>query len=209
VQTNGSRTVLSPTGLHVRATPSLTARVLGTAGRGAVLDVLGHTGEAGGWYRVRGATLTGWISGNPSLSAPGKFRDFTSGLHQFQVLFPMTWTVVESPASAIFRAPAGGETIVVSTAPSIAKLGPARAGYDRVRSETLVACGVTGDLETYAAQGSSLGRGAPAPYWARIRLALDHTHAMGIAAGFHQLSELQPVRDFANSISFPYPQCQG
>jgi uncharacterized protein YgiM (DUF1202 family) len=210
VQTSGSRTVLSPTGLHVRATPSLGARVLGTAGRGAILDVLGHTGGAGGWYRVRGATLTGWIKGDPSLSAPGSFRDFTSGLHQFQVLFPMTWTVVESRASAVFRAPRGAETIVVTTAPSTAKLGPVRAGYHQIRSETLVACGVTGHLDTYAAATASAGgRATPAPYWARIRLALDRAHALGIAAGFHQLSQLQPVRDFANSISFPFPECQG
>jgi hypothetical protein len=209
VQTSGTRTVLSPTGLHIRATPSLGARVLGTAGRGALLDVLGHTGVAGGWYRVRGATLTGWISGNPSLSAPGSFRGFTSGLHQFQALFPMTWTVVESRASAVFRAPTGGESIVVTTAPSTTKLGPVRADLHQVRSETLVACGVTGHLDTYQAEATSGGRAVPGPYWARIRLALDRTHALGIAAGFHHLSELQPVRDFANSISFPFPECQG
>jgi hypothetical protein len=164
---------------------------------------------AGGWYRVRGETVTGWISGNPSLSAPGAFRGYTSGLHQFQVLFPMTWTVVESRANAVFRAPAGAETIVVTTAPSAAGLAPARAGYRQIRSATLVACGVTGHLDTYQAEASPGGRAAPAPYLARISLVLDRTHALGIAAGFRQLSELQPVLDFANSISFPYPECQG
>jgi hypothetical protein len=124
------------------------------------------------------------------------------------VLFPLAWSVVDSPASAVFRAPAGAETIVVTTAPSVAKLGPVRAGYHRVRTETMVACGVTGDLATYAAD-SPTGRAAPGSYYARIGLALDSQHALGIAATFQNLSGLQPVRDFANSITFPFPKCQG
>jgi hypothetical protein len=208
IQTSGPRTVLSPVGLHVRAAPSLGARVLGTAGRGAVLEVLDHAAGSGGWYKVRGATLTGWVSGNPSLSAPGRFRDFTSGAHQFRALFPLTWSVVESRASATFRAPAGGEAIQVTTAPSIAKLGAVTAGYQQIRTETMVACGVTGDLDTYA-PAPGTGRPASPPYFARIRLALDRTHALGIAASFKDLSGLQPVRDFANSITFPFPECQG
>jgi hypothetical protein len=208
VQTNGPRTVLSPTGLHVRAGPSLAARVLSTAAQGAVLEVLGRTEQGGGWYRVKGATVTGWISGNPSLSAPGRFRDFTSGVHHFHALFPLTWTVVESPASATFRSPTGREAIVVTTASSIAKLGSTKAGYHQVQTQTIVACGVTGDLVTYAADAVP-GGAAAVPYYAQIGLALDRQHALGIAASFTQLSELQPVRDFANSITFPFPECQG
>jgi hypothetical protein len=190
----------------VRAAPSLTARVLGTASRGAVLEVLGRTGQSGGWYKVKGERVTGWISGNPSLSAPGLFRDYTSGPHHFEALFPATWNVVESPASAVFRSPKGSEAIVVTTAPSVANLGPTKPGYQQIRTEDLVACGVTGNLVTYATVS---GRPPPLPYYARLRLALDRTHALGIAASFQALSELQSVRDFANSITFPFPQCQG
>ncbi len=204
IETTGPRTVLSPIGLHVRAAPSLAAKVLGTAGQGVVLEVEGQTGQSGGWYKVRGATITGWISGSPSLSAAGTFRDFTSVVHHFQVLFPLTWSVVDSAASAVFRAPAQTETIVVTTAPTVAKLGQVRAGYRQVRTETLVACGVTGDLNTYAAGGAASG-----PYYAQIRLALDKQHALGIAASFPDLAGLQPVRNFVNSITFSSPQCQG
>jgi hypothetical protein len=203
VQTSGLRTVLSPTGLHVRAAPSLSAKVLRTAGRGAVLEVVGHTGQGGGWYQVKGATVTGWISGNPGLSAAGTFRDFTSGSHQFQALFPLTWTVVESPVRAIFRSRTGTESIVVTTAPTVARLGTALPGYQQIRTETMVACGVTGDLVTYT------NATAATPYYAQIHLALDRTHALGIAARFPALPDLQPVRDFTNSITFPFPECNG
>ena len=46
--------------------------VLGTAAWGSVLTVLGHTGADGGWFEVKGATHTGWISGDPMLSAAGR-----------------------------------------------------------------------------------------------------------------------------------------
>jgi hypothetical protein len=46
-------------------------------------------------------------------------------------------------------------------------------------------------------------------YYAQIHLALDHTHALGILARFTALSELQAVRDFTNSITFPFPECAG
>ena len=38
---------------------------------------------------------------------------------------------------------------------------------------------------------------------------LDAKHALKIAANLTNVSELQTVRDFANSVTFPYPQCQG
>jgi hypothetical protein len=207
VQTSGPRTVLSPIGLHVRATPSLSARVLGTAAQGVVLEVLGQTDQAGGWYRVKGATLTGWITGNPSLSAPGTFRNYNSVAHQFQALFPLQWSVVDSPAASIFRAPRSLEEIVVTTAPSVTKLDAARPGYHEIRTETLVACGVTGDLVTYAADGPPVR--VPLPYYARIRLALDRQHALGIAALLPDVAALQQVRNLANSITFPFPECEG
>jgi hypothetical protein len=54
---------------------------------------------------------------------------------------------------------------------------------------------------------------APAPaaaagYLSQIRLSLDPAHALGIDGHLTDLSELQTVRDFANSVTFPYPVCQ-
>jgi hypothetical protein len=206
VQASGPRTVLSPIGLHVRAGPSLGAKVLGTASQGIVLTVLGHTAVGGGWYEVKGETVTGWISASPTLSAPGRFSGFTSSVHQFAALYPVAWRVAETRASAVFRAPSGAESFEVTTAPTAANLGRGRPGYSEVRSEPIVACGVTGDLNTYMSA-------SPPPrastYYAQIRLTLDAKHALGIAANLTNLAQLQAVRDFANSVTFPYPQCQG
>jgi hypothetical protein len=71
-----------------------------------------------------------------------------------------------------------------------------------------VACGVTGDLNTYMSASPPAGTSAPV-YFAQIRLTLDAKHALGIGANLTNLSQLQAVRDFANSVTFPYPQCQG
>jgi hypothetical protein len=208
VQTSGPRTVLSPIGLHVRAGPSLTAKVLGTASQGIVLTVLGHTAQAGGWYEVKGETVTGWISASPTLSAPGRFSGYTSSAHQFAALYPVGWTVGEGPTTASFRAPTGGESIAVTTAPTVTALGRGKTGYSLIRSESVVACGVTGNLDSYMNASPSATSPLP-PYYAQIRLMLDAKHALGITANLASLSQVQAVRDFANSVTFPYPQCQG
>jgi uncharacterized protein YgiM (DUF1202 family) len=208
VQTSGPRTVLSPIGLHVRAGPSTSAKVLGTAAQGAVLTVLGHTAQAGGWYEVKGETLTGWITGSARLSAPGRFSGFASSVHHFAALYPVGWRVGEGPTTAIFRAPTGTESITVTTAPTLTALGRGRTGYSQIRSESVVACGVTGNLVTYLNASPSATSPLP-PYYAQIRLQLDAKHALGIAGNLSNLSGVQTVRDFANSVTFPYPQCEG
>ncbi|HEX4865417.1 MAG TPA: SH3 domain-containing protein, partial [Acidimicrobiales bacterium] len=82
--------MLSPTGLNVRAAPSASAGVLGSAAQGVALTVLGYTNSGGGWFKVKGATVTGWISEQPTLSAPGEFRFYSSS--QFAALYPASWT---------------------------------------------------------------------------------------------------------------------
>jgi hypothetical protein len=170
--------------------------------------VLGHTAAAGGWYQVKGQTVTGWITANSTLSAPGRFSGFTSGVHQFAALYPVGWTVADGSTRVIFRAPAGTESIAVANAPTVTALGRGKTGYSQIRSESVVACGVTGDLDTYM-NGSPSAASALPLYYAQIRLTLDPKHAIGIAASLANLSQLQAVRDFANSVTFPYPQCQG
>jgi hypothetical protein len=208
--TSGPRTVLSPIGLHLRATPSISARILGTAAQGTVLEVLGHVTQAGGWYEVKGATRLGWISDRRTASAPGKFAVFSST--PFGVLYPATWTFTRlPPATVIFRPASGSESIVVRTASTVTQLARGRAGYGQTNSETAVACGVTTHLDTYTAAPSAgtAGQATPEPYLAQIRLALDAHHALGIDANLVDLSEVQTVRDFVNSVTFPSPQCQG
>jgi hypothetical protein len=206
-QTSGPRTVLSPIGLNVRAQPAKTASVLGTAAQGAVLTVLAH---AAGWFQVKGATVTGWISDSATLSAKGTFGDFLSSTGDFGALYPAGWTTVAAPpASVVFRAPSGGDTIVVTTAATVALLGTGRAGYRATGSEEVVACGVTSYLISFVKVAApASGGAAPLPNLAQVRLTLDPQHALGIDANLTDLSQLQTVRDFVNSVTFPFPQCQ-
>jgi len=216
-QTTGPRTVLSPIGLNVRAQPAKTAAVLGTAAQGAVLTVLAHTS---GWFQVKGATVTGWISDSPTLSAEGRFGSYLSSAGQFGALYPATWNVgVSPPASVIFRPSSGGETIVVTTAASVGLLGAGRTGYRASGSEEVVVCGVTSYLNRYVklaappastapAPPAAVGAAAPQANLAQVRITLDPQHALGIDANLTDLSQLQTVRDFVNSVTFPYPQCQ-
>jgi hypothetical protein len=214
VQASVKRTVLSPIGLHVRAEPSTSSKVLGTAAQGTVLTTLGHVDTAGGWYQVRGATVTGWISADPTLSAAGEFRTYTSGL--FSALYPATWTTTESPpASVVFRSGTGPENIVVTGGPSVAKLTRGRDGYGESGSTEIVVCGVTSDLVTYQQAGSS-GTTAPTtpaatlPYLAEIRLPVDAQHALGLYGNLSNLGQqLQTFRALADSLVFPSKQCTG
>jgi hypothetical protein len=56
------------------------------AAQGTVFQLLGHTNRDGGWDKVRGPTVTGWISADLGYAAPGRFGYYTSSA--FNVLFP-------------------------------------------------------------------------------------------------------------------------
>jgi hypothetical protein len=45
-------------------------------------------------------------------------------------------------------------------------------------------------------------------YLAQARLTLDAKHALGFDANLADLSALGSVRDFLNSVAFPFPQCE-
>jgi hypothetical protein len=201
--------------LNVRAQPAKTAQVLGSAAQGTVLTVLAHSDQAGGWFQVKGATVTGWISDSSALTAQGKFTAYMQGTGPFGTLYPATWSTAASPpASVVFRAPSGGETIVVTTAPNVGQLGVGRTGYRRTGSEQVVACGITSYLYTYVQSGAPATTApqpvaaAPQQDLAQVRLTLDPHHALGIDANLTDLSQLQTVRDFVNAVTFPLPQCE-
>jgi hypothetical protein len=203
VQASGARTVLTPIGLNVRAQPATTGKVLGIAAQGVTLTVIGYDPAGGGWYHVRGAAVTGWISANSVLSAPGDFKAYSSTSLKFDALYPATWTVKESSLSTEFVAPAGGGTITVVTGANVAALPRGHTGYVLSRSEQIVVCGVTSYLDVYTTPS------AGGAYLAQISLALDRTHALGIEASLPGPLQLPEVRTFAASVSFPYPACQG
>jgi hypothetical protein len=217
IQTSGLRTVLSPIGLNVRAAASTSARKVGTAAWGTVVTVLGHTDANGGWYEVKGATRTGWIDGDPTLSARGEFAPYSSGVHLFSALYPPTWTFRESPpSSVVFRSGSGTDTIVATMVPTDSRLPQGRAGYGESGIRTVVVCGVTGALVSYtrasAAPSPPPARGATLvdPYLLQIRLTLDPHHFLGIYGNLSSLGvPVQEFTDFVLSVTFPTKQCIG
>ena len=175
-QTSGSRTVLSPTGLNVRGAPGASAPVVGSAAQGTVLTVLGYTADAGGWFKVKGATVTGWITAQPSLSAPCECHTYSSSA--FSALYPADWSesalgpapaatpstrspdtttppgssaagTPVTPSSVAFRPGLGTGDIVVASTGSVAQLPHGRSGYSRTSVTQVVVCGVTAGLRVF------------------------------------------------------------
>jgi hypothetical protein len=205
VQTSGTRTVLSPDGINVRAGAGRSARVIGTAAWGSVLTVLGHTAAGGGWFEVRGASHTGWISGDPTLSAAGEFLPYTS--NAFTALYPPAWAhKAPRPTEVVFTSSSGTDSIVATTATTASQLAQGRTGYGQAGRRTVVVCGVTSDVVTYAHAGSTSSES----YLLQVRLVLDPHHVLGFDANLSDLG--QPLQDFSNfldSVRFPFPQCVG
>jgi Bacterial SH3 domain len=198
----GPLTVLSPIGLNVRAAPSKSAKVIGTAAQGVALALVGHTNKDGGWYWVGGATVIGWVTADPRYTAPGRFNYY--GSNAFNVLFPAGWTAGGKPRTGVvFRARTSPEEVVITASTSEAKL-PAISGngISEHSSQQVDACGVTAYLYTYTTS-------SPHRYYADVALSLGTDDALGLKATLTSLSEMKTVLDFVNSISFPLPICVG
>jgi hypothetical protein len=161
--------------------------------------------------------VTGWISNDPSLSAPGQFHLYTSSQHQLAVLYPSDWTFAESPlASVVFRPSASRDSVVGTTAPSLAALGAGRAGYSRTNGQQVIVCGVTGTIGSYVQSGPPVpSQQPPQPagavsehYLVQLRLPIDGQHALGLDGNFADQSQLPTFRNFVNSLTFPSPLCR-
>ena len=208
------RTVLSPLGLNIHSDPAVSSPHLGTASQGTVLTVLDHTDQNGGWFKVRGQTLTGWVTADASLTAAGEFQQYSSTQRQFSALYPSTWTFADEPADVLFHPVNGLQTIVERSGAGTADFGPGGAnGYVGAGQETVIVCGVTGDLT----RDSHSGGPPPAPtpgiagrmaLLAQIRLRLDATHALALDFNYAAPADLDVFRAFFNSMTFPFPQCQ-
>ena len=162
----------------MRGAPSSSAPVLGSAAQGTVLTVLDYTAGGGGWFKVKGATVTGWISAQASLSAPGEFHAYSSSA--FSALYPADWSesalgpppapglspptssadttnppgtsgtgTPVTPSGVAFRPGLGTGDIVVASAGSVAQLPHGRTGYSRTSVTQVVVCGVTAGLVVF------------------------------------------------------------
>ena len=211
---SGVRTVLSPLGLNIRGDSAITGAILGTAAQGAVLSVVGHTDQKGGWYKVQGQTVNGWITGDASLTAAGQFQQYQSQDRQFSALYPQTWTFAESPPSVLFHPSDGPQTIVVRNGAHTADFGAGGgAGFTGSGQETVVVCGVTGDLNEYSHSGAppatpAPGTAGPLALLGQIRLRLDATHALALDFNYSVAADVDVFSAFYNSMTFPFPQCQ-
>jgi hypothetical protein len=202
-EARGPQTVLSPVGLNVRSGPAKSDRVIGTAAQGVALLRLGRTNKNGGWYEVSGATVIGWISAAPSLSAPGHFGYYSSTA--FNVLYPAGWTFSGKPsAGVVFRPRSTAEDVIITASTSVSKLptiGHAASVF-RYGLQQVVACGVSGYLYSYRT-------GSPHKFYADAAFSLGPGHALGLKTTLSSLSQITTVLDFVNSISFPLPVCVG
>jgi uncharacterized protein YgiM (DUF1202 family) len=211
---SGVRTVLSPLGLNIHSTPALSSPHLGTAAEGVVLAVLDHTDQNGGWYKVQGQTVTGWITGDPTLTAPGQFQQFQSTARNFSALYPQDWTFAEETSDTLFHPLSGPQTIVVRGATRVSDFGAGGApGYLGSGQTTVIVCGVTGSLNEYARTGGAVttptpGTAGPLALLAQIRLRLDAAHALALDFNYSAASDLGVFNDLYNSMTFPFPQCQ-
>lgn len=213
---------MSPVGLNVRAAPTSSARVLGAAAQGVALTVLGYTSSDGGWYKVKGATVTGWITAKPTLSAPGQFQSYSSA--QFTALYPSTWTepTPAAPSSVVFHPASGSGDIVVTTGSSVSKLPHGRAGYSLKSVSQVVVCGITAGLVVFQQSGTPPTTGSATSatsttsvpqsltYLAEARFAVDKKHALGFYADLPDLgATFQTFEDVLESVTFSAPQCSG
>jgi hypothetical protein len=202
-----------------------------------MLTVLGYTSSDGGWFKVKGATVTGWISALPTLSAPGEFQSYSSS--QFAALYPASWTesalrapaaapttsaephptstsAPAPPSSVVFRPTSGPGDIVVTDASSVSLLPHGRAGYGPKSVSPVVACGITAGLVVFQQTGTSPATSTatsvpqPLTYLAEIRFAVDKQHALGLYADMPDLgTTLQTFKAFVASMTFGAPQCSG
>jgi uncharacterized protein YgiM (DUF1202 family) len=208
------RTVLSPLGLNIRQDMSVASTRLGTAAQGAVLEVVGHTDQNGGWYKVQGQTVSGWITADPTLTAAGQFTQYQSQDRQFSALYPQSWTFAESTTDVLFHPVAGDQTIVARNGAHVADFGAAGAtSFNASGQETVIVCGVTADLNEYTHVGAppvspAPGTAGPLALLAQIRLRLDATHALALDFNYNTSADLDVFSAFYNSMTFPFPQCQ-
>jgi len=225
----GVRTVLAPLGLNLRADHSTQSAVLGMLGQGTVLTVLAHIDTDGGWYQVKGATKTGWITDDPRFSSPRQFTTYSSDARGFSVLYPNSWTFSETAGMVGFQPQAGGsDLITVVQAATLDALGqPGRPGYNLRDTRSVEVFGVTGVLRFYSRSGAASGAPAtaapataavggtpgaaatPAPVTtpppgstqlAEIRLAVDPAHAMRIDFDYANTDDLAIFTDFYDSM---------
>jgi hypothetical protein len=211
-----TRTVLSPLGLRIHSAPLLeSSNVVGGFSQGRQFTVLQYQSGGGGWYKVQGQTLGGWIVADPTLTAEGTYNLFAES-NGVTALYPQTWGFQNESFGTLFVPQQGsGQSIVLEIANSLASFGaPGLPGYMQSSSTSALVCGYTGTLSYYAKEASYSGATPPAlpvsrePLYAEVRFKIDASHAMLIGFNYQNSSQLDVFSALYNSLSFPFPLCE-
>jgi hypothetical protein len=211
-----TRTVLSPLGLRVHSVPALGSKnVIGGFSQGRSFTVLEYQSGGGGWFRVQGRTLAGWVVADPALTAVGTFNTYSEA-DGVSALYPQNWGFQQESFGTLFVPQAGSSaSAVLEMAASLKSFGPAGLpGYAPATSAPIVVCGYTGTLGYYTKDVAYTGP-TPAPLpvarqplYAEVRLAIDATHAMLIAFNYQNTNQLDVYAALYNSVAFPFPRCE-
>jgi hypothetical protein len=210
-----TRTVLSPLGLRIHSAPALgSANVVGDAAQGAIFTVLDYQSGGGGWLRVQGRSVTGWIVADPTLTATGTFNRYRAA-NGVTALYPQSWGFQQEAYGAIFLPQLGMQNMLLETGAALRSFGlPGLSGYTQATTESIVVCGYTGTRSEYAKNASYTGATPTAlpvprlPLYVEIRLKFDTTHAMLIGFNYQSSGQLDVFDDLYNSITFPFPLCE-
>ena len=211
-----TRTVLSPLGLRVHSVPVLAStNVVGGFSQGRSFTVLEYQSGGGGWYRVQGATLSGWVVADPTLTAAGTFNTFAQA-DGITALYPQTWGFENESFGALFvPQQATGQSAVIEIANSLKSFGaPGLPGYTQSTAVPLLVCGYTGTLSYYVKDAAYSGATPPPlpvarePLYAEIRFKIDSSHAMLMGFNYQNAGQLEVFAALYNSVSFPFPLCE-
>ena len=211
-----TRTVLSPLGLRIHSAPVLDSKnVLGGFSQGRTFTILEYQSGGGGWFRVQGRTVTGWVVADPSLSAAGAFNQY-SAANGVTALYPQTWGFQQESDGTLFVPQQGGtDSALLEMRNSLKSYAaPGLPGYTQSSSASVLVCGYTGTLAYYVKAASYSGPTpvplpvARQPLYAEIRLTIDSTHAMLLGFNYENSSQLDVFSALYNSTAFPFPLCE-
>jgi hypothetical protein len=210
-----TRTVLSPLGLRIHSSPALgSANVVGDAAQGATFSVLAYQSGGGGWLKVQGRSVVGWIVADPTLTASGQFNVYESA-NGVAALYPQSWGFQQESYGVIFLPQSGSQNILLEGGATLQSFGPSGLpGYTQTMTGTVVVCGYTGTLDEYSKNVAYTGATPTAlpvprlPLYAEIRLKFDATHTVLIGFNYQNSGQLDVFDDLYNSLTFPYPLCE-
>ncbi|MGA8426550.1 MAG: SH3 domain-containing protein [Candidatus Dormiibacterota bacterium] len=145
-------TVIAPLGVNLRSSPGTSAAVLQVIAQGVTLSIVGHYSADGGWWQVKGATESGWVTAQPQYTSTQAFQTFSSAAPvAWSVMYPPGWTFAQQSAgTVVFTDRAGGTItfVVASTTPQLPAAAP--TGATQTGAVGVEVFGVTAPLVTYA-----------------------------------------------------------